>query len=26
LLMAEAACLDLPAFVSASPEHQTDAE
>lgn len=26
LLVAEAACLDLPAFVSASPEHQTDAE
>jgi maleylpyruvate isomerase len=26
LLVAETACLDLPAFVSASPEHQADAE
>ena len=26
LLVAETACLDLPAFVNASPEHQADAE
>lgn len=26
LLVAETACLDLPAFVSVSPEHQADAE